>query len=330
MSDTITLLRCARGLVLAKRISASGITPYDQAKRFDGVTRSVSSLDDLHDLLGHLIDAPRFCVVRGELIAGERATGIRRLVYDDPQTGDRATLRDVPRRWLALDMEGIARPADLPAADLAGCAALAIATLPGAFSGAGFIVQATAGHGIKPGIRLRLWYWLSRATSGAELRRWLAGCPADPSIFGAAQPIYTAAPLFSEGAADPVPQRLHSRPGGLVEAPPPEALAPPPAPPPVPLPAPGNARAERYAIAALSRAAAAVASAPVDSRHLTCRSQARGLARLVAAGLLAESDVVAVMDAALQQAGKQAGEGAKVAAWAIAHPSAAPLPEGLA
>lgn len=330
MSDTIALLRCARGLVLAKRISPAAIAPYDQAKRFDAFTRSLSSLDDLQDLLGHLIDAPRICGVRGELIAGERATGIRRLIYDDPQTGDRATLRDVPRRWLALDMEGIGRPADLPAADLAGCAALAIATLPAAFHGAGFIAQATAGHGIKPGIRLRLWYWLSRATSGAELRRWLAGCPADPSIFGAAQPIYTAAPIFSEGAADPLPQRLHSRTGGLVEVPPPEALAPPPAPPLAPLPAPGNARAERYALAALRHAAAAVASAPVDSRHVTCRAQARGLARLVAAGLLAESDVIAVMDAALQEAGKPKGEGAKVAAWAINHPSAAPLPGGIA
>ncbi|GAB0112724.1 hypothetical protein [Acidisoma sp. C75] len=330
MNETITLLQCARSLVLAKRITHAAITPYDQAKRFDGFTRELSGLADLRDLLGHLINAPRFCVVRGALAAGETATAIRRLVYDDPATGDVATLRDVPRRWLALDMEGIARPADLPAADLPGCAALAIATLPEAFHGAGFIAQATAGHGIKPGIRLRLWYWLSRSTSGAELRRWLAGCPADPSIFGAAQPIYTAAPIFSAGAADPIPQRLHSCPGGLVEVPPPEALSPPPAPPAKPLPAPGDSRAERYALAALRHAAAAVASAPVDSRHVTCRSRARGLARLVEARLLAPADVIAVMDAALQQAGKLPGEGAKVAAWAIAHPSTAKLPEGIA
>ncbi|GAB0114935.1 hypothetical protein [Acidisoma sp. C75] len=330
MSETITLLRCARGLALAKRITPAGINTYDQAKRFDGFTRSLSGLDDMQDLLGHLIDAPRFCVVRGALAAGETATGIRRLIHEDRATGDAATLRDVPRRWLALDMEGIDRPADLPAADLPGCAALAIATLPEAFRVAGHIAQATAGHGIKPGIRLRLWYWLSRATSGAEVRRWLKDTPADPSIFGAAQPIYIAAPIFSEGARDPVPQRLHSRPGGLVEVPPPEALAPSPAPPAKPLPAPGNSRAERYALAALRHAAAAVASAPVDSRHVTCRSQARGLARLVEARLLASADVISVLDAALQQAGKPKGEGARVAAWAIAHPSTAKLPEGIA
>src|SRR6516165_1593984 len=67
--------------------------------------------------------------------------------------------------------------------------------------------------GIAPGIRLRLWFWLARATTGAELRRWLQGVPVDHSIFGAAQPIYTAAPLFCAGAADPLKERLSMVPG---------------------------------------------------------------------------------------------------------------------
>ena len=157
-----------------------------------------------------------------------------------------------------------------------------------------------------------MWFWLSRPTSGGELRRWLKGSPADPSIFGAGQPIYTAAPVFADGIVDHLSERLVSIAGAnVVEIPPRQAFAPPPAPPPKPLPEPGSDRALKYAIGALRAAAIAVATAPVDSRHVTCRSQARGLARLVDAGLLAGSDVIRVMDEALVQAGKATGEGSE-------------------
>jgi hypothetical protein len=330
VTDTITLLRCARGLNLCKTIRDGEVIPYDQARTFDGFSRQLAGLDDLHELLGNLIDAPRFCVVRGELVAGGQAFGIRRLVYSDPQTGDAPTLRDVPRRWLALDIEGIERPPEVAATDLKACAAMAGSRLPEAFHRAACVAQATAGHGIKPGIRLRLWYWLSRAAGGAELKRWLKGSPADPSIFSAGQPIYTAAPLFQDGLLDHLPERITRLPGDeSAVVPSVEALAPPAPPPAKPLPEPGSDRAQKYAIGALRAAAVAVATAPVDSRHITCRGQSRGLARLVKAGLLAGSDVVRVMDEALVQAGKPAGEGAKVAAWALTHPSTSKLPEGI-
>ena len=330
MTDALTVLRCARGLHLAKVITSTEIVPYSQCRTFDAWTRSISGLTDLHDLLTDLVVAPRCCVVRGELIAGAEARQIRRLIYPDPETGDVPTLRDAPREWLALDMEGVERPADVPAADLRLCAEMATARLPIAFRIASHIVQATAGHGIKAGVRCRLWYWLSRPTTGTELRRWLKGTPADPSIFSSGQPIFTAAPVFTDGIVDHLPERLLSIAGlPMVEVPSQETLAPPLSPPPRPLPEPGSDRAQRYAIGALRAAAIAVATAPTDSRHVTCRSQSRGLARLVDAGLLAGSDVIRVMDEALVQAGKSPGEGAKVATWALAHPSTAQLPEGL-
>ena len=42
--------------------------------------------------------------------------------------------------------------------------------LPSAFAEAEGIVQASAGHGIKPDIRLRLWFWLDRPITGAEAK----------------------------------------------------------------------------------------------------------------------------------------------------------------
>jgi hypothetical protein len=89
------------------------------------------------------------------------------------------------------------------------------------------VVQATAGHGLKPGLRLRLWYWLDRPVCGSALKRWLQHAPIDHSVFGTAQVIYTAAPLFLPGAFDPLPTRIAAIPGALsVMVPPPLILQP--------------------------------------------------------------------------------------------------------
>jgi hypothetical protein len=179
------------------------------------------------------------------------------------------TLLDVARCWLALDMEGVDRPAGVAAADLKGCAYQAIRRLPEAFQGAECIAQATASHGIKPGCRVRLWYWLTRTATGRELTRWLRHTPADPSVFRAAQPIYTAAPMFAPGTVDHLPQRLMVLPGTkLVALPPLEIIAPTKRAPVRPLPAAGAAGAARYAFAALTNAAVRIRQAQLDQGTL--------------------------------------------------------------
>jgi hypothetical protein len=241
--DIITVLH-SHGPLLAKRITPSGILAYDDARLFDVYPRSVASLDDVLALLQRLIVSPRCCAIRGELIDPANRRGVRRLLYPD---GDEpATFRDVPRRWLALDVENIERPATIRVTDLAACGRLAIQLLPDAFQRARCIVQASAGHGIKPDIRLRLWFWLSRPAMGGELGRWLAAAllaPVDPASLRAVQPIFTAAPLFEDGATDPLPYRLYSLTGtDAVDVPSVADLAPPPRPPPSPPPSgrPGN------------------------------------------------------------------------------------------
>ena len=212
-TDTLTVLH-APGRRLAKLLHPCGqVDGYDRTRILDGYTVPVADLADLLALLQRLLPRPECCIIRGGLLAGERATGTRRLLYPDKDTGEPPTVRDVPRRWVALDMEGIALPPDVPAADLAGCACIALATLPPAFHAAACIVQASASHGLRPDLRLRLWLWLDRPAWGRELKRWLRDTPADPSVFGAAQPIYTAAPVFAPGMCDPLPSRLLFMPG---------------------------------------------------------------------------------------------------------------------
>jgi len=325
--DTLTVIR-ARGRRLAKLIRADGtVEGYDDAKHFDLFTVPVQDLAALHRLLQHLLYRPDCAVVRGDIANLDRVRRVRRLLHLDPKTGDHPTLREAPRVWLAVDVEGVERPTGTPVADLAACAAEAIGRLPDALRGARCIVQASGSHGIKPDVRLRLWCWLSQPMMGAELKRWFRGTPADPSIFSAAQVIYTAAPLIADGAVAPLPVRMSVLPGATsVPVPPPEALAAPPRPAASPLRLPGRLSAGRYARAALVRAADRTMRA--DKRHPVVISECCGLARLVDAGMLAESELREVVERAARAAGKDdADEIASCIAWGLAHPSEGRVPE---
>jgi hypothetical protein len=212
VSEAITILR-ARARRLAKLICADGtIVDYDKARTFDLIEIAVADIDALDRLVRRLERRRDCCIVRGA-VAVKYGNAVRRLLHPDPSTGDQPTLCEVPRRWLALDFDLPSRPDWIDPTDLLSCARFAIETLPTEFRHARFIVQATSGHGIKPGIRIRLWCWLSRPTIGAELKYWLRRVPVDPSIFGAAHIIYTAAPQIQCGAFDPSPVRLEVVPG---------------------------------------------------------------------------------------------------------------------
>jgi hypothetical protein len=329
--DTIVVLRARAGKCLAKRICRDGaVEDYGNAYRFDIFEQPVADLDALRRLLDVLSRRPDCCVVRGVPIDRERTVNVRRLAHADRETGDPATLRDVPHRWVALDMEGIDRPEGLAASDLGGCAAEAVRRLPLTFSRARCIVQASASHGLKPDCRLRLWHWLDRPTTGAELSRWLRGRPADPTVFRTVQPIYTAAPVFEAGLLDHLPRRILELPGeAAVAVPSPEALKPPPPRAAAPLPSPTSPGAGRYAFAALVNAAARVRRAAIGQRHDTILREARSLARFVAGGLLTERDISATLRAAGTDAGKPDAEIEHIMEWALARPSLAPLPRDI-
>jgi hypothetical protein len=191
--DSFTVLH-AKGRRLAKLIARDGtITDYDAAKHFDLSEIKVDGLDHLEDDLQRLLHQPNCGIVRGQIIG--RSRGVRRLLH--PDEADPPTLAEVPRHWLALDVDGLPRPSNVAIRDLVACAGIAVAALPPEFHDARSIVQATAGHGYKPGLRLRLWYWLDHPLGGAELKRWLAAAPVDHALFSAAQ----TSPVGAEAGA---------------------------------------------------------------------------------------------------------------------------------
>ncbi|MFC0389482.1 hypothetical protein [Muricoccus vinaceus] len=314
---SLTILR-SRGRRLAKLIRHGAMEGYDSARTYDMHTIAFDGMDGLHDHLAALAHRPEHCVVRGAILDPTHTKGVRRLVHPNRETGELPTLRDAPRAWLAMDCDGIPAPEGMDRRDLKACGILARLTMPNTFHGSACIVQATAGHTIKPGLRLRLWFLLERALTGIECQRWLRGVPGvDPSTLRAAQVTYTASPVFVD-MADPLPHRLTMLEGGeTVRCPTSAEVAP--APPPQP---DANATArtmngDRYVRAALMRACTAIATAPVDSRHPTAVAEAWGLARFVVAGLMTADEVVRAVDGALEQAGKPKGEGAAIAAWAV-------------
>jgi hypothetical protein len=193
--------------------STGSFESYDRVRIVDLAAVEIDALDGLEALLCRLERRRDCCVVRGAIADRMRTRGVRRLLHRDRATGDEPTLREEPQRWAALDFDGLPQPDWIDYADLPGCACVAVAALPDEFRRVRFIVQATAGHGLKPGIHVRLWCWLSRPTTGAELKYWLRSAPVDGSIFGAAQVIYTAAPVFLPGSFDPLLTRLDVVPG---------------------------------------------------------------------------------------------------------------------
>jgi P4 family phage/plasmid primase-like protien len=188
----------------------------------------LSPLEQLGLLLWGLKDNE--CIVHGGITAEANADNMRRLHV--AKDGQIPTLEMVPHRWLAIDVDGVAAEdaagAFDPLPDPARAVACVVAKLPTEFQGAECLWQFTSSAGIKDGIRMRLYFWLSRPLTCEEVGAWLTGYPVDHSIYRPSQPIYAASPVVEGDAVDPIPVRWDLSafpelrniiPGGLVTPP---------------------------------------------------------------------------------------------------------------
>ena len=199
-TDNLTVLR-TYGPALTKRVRRNGsLVPYDSAKHFGVREVPAGSLDDLVAALDRLSRDPHCAVIRGGPVEGlDRRRVLRR----------KASFAPAPRRWLAADVDGVDEPAGLTFAAEPEAAAEYVRDhlMPAAFEGAACWWQATSSAGIKPGIRLRLWFWCDRPVADDEAKRWLADAPVDPSLYGPVALHYVAAPIVEPGARDPMARR---------------------------------------------------------------------------------------------------------------------------
>lgn len=299
--DALLIATSMNGVVLSKRISPDRMIPYDRAARFHFGWRRVADLDALADLLSELSRTPRRCVLRGAVIDPTRTRYQSRLIARriDEATGEiiEPTLRDVPRTWVALDLDGAAIPTGVDLLDLPALARLIVAQRLPALDGVGCVVQATASHGLKPGAYLRLWYRLDQPRNCAALRRAFSRTSVDLSLFTPNQPHYTAAPIF-HGIDDPLGRmRLALLPGepfARLVVPPPPRVAPPSSSAP---------RSDAEAIVSIQRILARLRQAKHGERHnLTLWGSAR-LGEMVAENVLSEEQAVRLIVNAIRASG---------------------------
>jgi hypothetical protein len=278
--DHITVLR-AHGRRLAKRIGRDGsIEGYDSPRIFDMTEIPIDGIGHLEEDLRRLLHQPEQCVIRGAIADLGRATGVRRLLHADGD--DPATLVEVPRRWVALDIDSLPISGGVVVEDISACAKVAAAALPAEFHSARCIAQFTASHSFKPGLRLRLWYWFNRPVWAGELKRWLAASPVDHAPFGPAQIIYTSAPIFA-GRTDPLPHRMIRMPGRAQVAVP---ELPKPTPQPVAKPIKPEIGLSRYAESALDAACRNILAAPAGEQEATINSEAFSIGTLAGANAI--------------------------------------------
>lgn len=209
--DTITILTTKGDLLATKVISWSQVANapqtqgYGNARHFNGTEAAVSNIDELSALVTRLQSASQSFVIRGSIAPGtDRATMLRRL-HDKP--GAPATIIPTARHWVGLDIDSLKCPDHIdPVHDIEEVVEFVVSKLPPEFEGASCHWALTSSAGIKPGIRLRLWFWFDRPLEDWQLKQWLDGYPVDHSVFAPAQPLYTAAPIF-KGMPDPCPRR---------------------------------------------------------------------------------------------------------------------------
>lgn len=219
---------------MAKRIDADGtVHAVRDETWFRAESVPVADFTALAELLTLAAQDGTLFAVRGRIRAGVDTERMRRMHRNDAEA---PSLEPAEHHWLMLDLDSW-RP-DVPAAEFAAdpraWAERARAALPEPFRGAACWYQATGSAGIKPGVRLRLAFWLSRPIGDSDAKAWVrswasgaagSGAPAfDLAIYTPSQPAYLATPLFCD-APDPVRARTGVL-AGAQEVPVPLVLVP--------------------------------------------------------------------------------------------------------
>jgi len=254
--DGLVIIRC-RGprRILAKRWTRNAdgeleVQPYDRAATFTWGERSFFSHAQLAEFLAQCLRDPQVAVLRGGVLQARKGDRIiSRRMKDQP--GKPAHIEDVPRSWVAFDLDDVPVPDDVDG--LEDPEAVVRATiedlLPEELHGAAVVWQYTGSTGMRCRdlVGLRLWFRLAEPLTSRQVRAWVEehcqGLPVDAGGIWANQIVYTSGPVLGPGVEDPCPKRMGLLDGryvvtleppakGASTSPPSPRTPPPPAPPP--------------------------------------------------------------------------------------------------
>lgn len=217
-AGTITLLVCEAGKSATKthRQTADGIetAPYNAGFLFRSCSIPAKGIMELSQILEGLAVMPDAFIIRGKIQPGvdpkelHQRTKISPGNYLTPQGGLSYVMIDV-------DKFPLSRGQRLSKKTIKSAIADVIETLPQELHNVSFHWQLSSSAGIKDDavISVHLWFWLSKAHTDEELKRWAAEANAagahkiiDTALFNDVQAHYTAAPIFV-GMKDPFPKR---------------------------------------------------------------------------------------------------------------------------
>ena len=144
-------------------------------------------------------------VVRGQPVASVKVGQL----INRSKDGVGASIRSNSCQSLCVDIDGVEFPEEWKDFNSfpREIAQYAASLLPAEFQGVDFHFQFSSRMGIKPGIRIHLWFWLNRPISDSEAKGWLFDATVDKRLYTPVQPLFTAAPIFDPPDADPVKVR---------------------------------------------------------------------------------------------------------------------------
>jgi len=194
-------------LKAAKEWQANSTGSKAKADSYHHTAREVSfgTLEDIASTLQQLRESSFEFIVRGDLTEQAQARlargeKIRRLLRDQSD-GDKATLDDVQKSWVCLDIDAVKTPYNALERTADAVDWLIENHMP-YLRGVGMVykLSGSAGHPSKDQFELRVHIYalLTEPRTCAQLRAWrrsLSGIGCDPALFSANQIHYTADPI---------------------------------------------------------------------------------------------------------------------------------------
>lgn len=204
------------------------IRGYENALQVQVHERVAHNMRELSALLSELEQQSKSCIIRGRFIGHEAARGLyeseiardaaRGKKTPMPREGytlrRKAFFKDRRLHYFFVDIDGflVEHGVDPVTHPVEAILQFIRKHLPVCFEGVSFHWQLSsgAGHPKNAGVlKAHVTFWLQDPYLGEELEAWVKAvqAPIDTSVFRCVQPNYTAAPVFVDGAVDPVPQR---------------------------------------------------------------------------------------------------------------------------
>ena len=176
---------------------------YDNAAHFNFVCEQVENLRDVLRVVEKGTRSPHACLLRCVPIDPKKTKHVRRIIKMDSKYP--ATLVEQRQHWYAIDVDGYG----VATGDVLADARTVLLGLPEMFHAVECIALASGNYMVKPGIRMRMFFWNREQITGYDLKRYFAGYGkiVDLSLFNLNQPIYVATANYV-GMPDPIDERL--------------------------------------------------------------------------------------------------------------------------